>query len=78
MAGSFNHCLNDDGTYRGTDLLENMRDMAEAVEEMAFMLLHIRDRDVSGGLIKMAEREYYECLRGERPWPDSMRPGIDR
>jgi hypothetical protein len=78
MAGSFNHCLNDDGTYRGTDLLENMRDMAEAVEEMVFMLLRIKQVFGGDSLLEVVEREYYECLRGERPWPDYMRPGIDR
>jgi len=76
MAGSFNHCLTEAKTYRGTDLLENMRDMREAVEEMAFMLLRIKQ--VFGGdkLIEMAEREYYECLRGERKWPEYMKPGV--
>lgn len=77
MAGSFQHCLNDDGTYRGTDLLENMRDMGEAVEQMAFMLLRIKQVFGGDSLLTMADREYFECLRGERPWPEYMKPGID-
>jgi hypothetical protein len=77
MAGSFNHCLTDQKTYRGTDLLENMGDMGEAIEEMAFMLLYAR-QSLWGGdrLIQQASDAYYECLRGERPWPDYMQPGI--
>lgn len=74
MAGSLNHCLDDAGNYRGTDLLENMGDMAEAVEQMAFIILHVR-RAFWGGdkLIARAEEEYYQCCRGERPWPEYMR-----
>lgn len=69
MAGSFRHVLDDAGNYAGTDLLENMGDMAEAVEEMAFMLLRIRAVFGGASLVEMAEREYFECCRGERPWP---------
>jgi hypothetical protein len=78
MAGSFQHCLDDDGNYRGHDLLENMHDMGEAVEQMAFMLLRISQVFGGESLIEMADREYYECLRGERLWPDYMKPGIER
>jgi len=80
MAGSYQHCLTDDEkkTYRGVDLLENMGDMKEGVEHMIFIILRIRE--VWGGhrLVEAADREYFECLRGERPWPDFMKPGIDR
>ena len=71
MAGSFKHVLNDDGSYRGVDLLENMRDMAEAVEEMAFILLLIRNEWQYGKrLVFEASEEYFQCLRGEHPWPE--------
>ena len=73
MAGSLGHVLNDDGSYRGVDLLENMGDMHEAVEEMAFIILWI-DKQVGhtimGGISKQASDEYFKCLRGEQPWPE--------
>ena len=76
MAGSFNHCLTEDrSAYRGVDLLENMGDMAEAVEQMAFMLLRIKQAFGGEHLLQQAEAEYFECLRGERPWPSFMAPG---
>jgi hypothetical protein len=79
MAGSFNHCLTAGGNkYRGTDLLENMGDMKEAVEEMAFMLLRIKQVFGGEGLLEKAQEEYYECARGERPWPEYMKPGIEK
>ncbi len=73
MAGSFDHCLNEDGTYRGMSLLENTGDMEEAIEHMAFMLLRIKHVFGGNGLLKMADDEYYECMRGERPWPEFMK-----
>lgn len=78
MAGSFKHCLNDEGHYRGVGLLENMRDMAEAVEQMAFMLLSIKNRWDGDHIIGDLDEKYYRCLRGEEPWPDFMKPGIER
>lgn len=77
MAGSFKHCVTDAGTYRGTDLLENMKDMGEAVEQMAFMLLLLEQRWGGERIVQDLEDRYYECLRRERPWPDFMRPGIE-
>lgn len=78
MAGSFEHCLTDEGTYRGTDLLGDMGDAMEAVDEMMFMLLYAKNSMWGGDrLIKQASDYYYECLRGEKPWPDFMKPGID-
>lgn len=75
MAGSFKHVLNDAGNYRGVSLLENMRDMREAVEEMAFALLTIQR--IAPGVVSGAIEEYYACLRGENPWPEFMKqPGI--
>jgi hypothetical protein len=70
VAGSFQHCLDDDHNYRGTDLLENMADMAEAVEHMAFMLLYIRMR-IHGGadLVRSADEAFFRCARGEDEWP---------
>jgi hypothetical protein len=75
MAGSFNHVLTPDRkSYIGTDMLENMGDMKEAVDEMAFMLLHVMQDSPS--LLKEAKDRYYQCLRGERPWPEFMMPGM--
>lgn len=79
MAGSYRHCLTNDGEhYRGTDILENIGDMKEAVDEMVFMILYAR-HSMWGGerLIKHSSDYYYKCLRGELPWPDFMKPGID-
>lgn len=73
MAGSYNHCLDDDGNYRGSALLENMGDMAEAVEEMFFMIRFMGDRWAGERLIQDASDAYFECLRGERPWPEWMK-----
>lgn len=67
MAGSFEHVVDDDGTYRGVDLLENMGDMHEAVEQMAFMLMTISRTDT--GLVRAAEHTYFKCRRGELEWP---------
>ena len=73
MAGSLKHVLNNDGTiYCGTELLENMRDMAEAVEQMAFIILLIRHRWGGEMIVNDAVEHYYRCARGEEPWPAFM------
>lgn len=45
MAGSYNHCVNDDGTLRSPEdlagMLENGGDVWEAVEEMYGMIWHL-------------------------------------
>lgn len=69
MAGSFGHVVVD-GKYAGTELLENMGDMAEAVDEMAFALLMIMSKPGGGDLVREALEDYYACCRGEQPWPD--------
>lgn len=74
MAGSYDHCLTEDRTYRGTELLENMHDMGEAVQEMFFMIGWLTDNDPRAA--QFAANEYYKCVRGEKPWPDWMRPGV--
>jgi hypothetical protein len=38
VAGSYRHVTNEDGTFRGADLLENGGDTYEAVEEMHAMI----------------------------------------
>ncbi|WP_045364393.1 hypothetical protein [Methyloceanibacter caenitepidi] len=70
MAGSFDHVVDEDGKYQGVGLLENTGDMTEAVEEMAFMLLLIKQRWGGDRIISDAKEAYYERLRGELPWPD--------
>jgi hypothetical protein len=67
MAGSIDHCLKKDGTYRGVRLLENMGDMAEGVEEMMFVIMVLTEGDPES--LAAAKEFYYKCLRGERPWP---------
>lgn len=74
MAGSIKHCLNDDGTYRGVRLLENMRDMAEGVEEMMFVVLALTENDPE--MLGAAQEFYNKCLRGERPWPKWFAEGL--
>lgn len=70
MAGSYKHLTNEDGTYRGPSLLENMHDMGEAVEHMWFMigLLSGWDRH----RVQAASDAYYRRLRKEVPWPPQM------
>jgi hypothetical protein len=38
MAGSYRHVTNDDGSFRGGDLLDGGGDVYEAVEEMYHMI----------------------------------------
>lgn len=45
MAGSYKHVVNDDGTFRGVDLLDHMGDAYEAVEEMYGMIWFLADGD---------------------------------
>lgn len=71
MAGSYRHVVDfDERRYTGLSLLENMGDMAEAVEMMAFMLLMLQHRWGGDRIVGDLERDYYECRRGERPWPE--------
>jgi len=75
MAGSYDHCVDKEtGGYRGTALLENMRDMAEAVEEMFFM---IRWMERTGNTARQASDAYFRCLRGEEQWPIFMAPAME-
>lgn len=74
MAGSFNHVLDEGGHYRGVELLENMGDMHEAVEQMAFMLLFLSQDSDGRAAVETAEKEYYERCRGEKSWPEWFKP----
>jgi hypothetical protein len=73
MAGSYKHCLTDAGSFRGFDLLENMKDMGDAVEMLFFMVRYL---DETWNSIEDAEEAYYSCVRGEQPWPAWMKPGV--
>lgn len=44
MAGSYRHCVSDDGEFRGTELIDNLGDAYEALEEMYDMI-----QQLSGG-----------------------------
>ena len=41
MAGSYRHVTNPDGSYRGTDLIENLGDASEAIDEMWQMITYL-------------------------------------
>lgn len=49
MAGSYSHCVNDDGTLRRgrsfLDLIENLGDATEAIEEMYGMIWYLANGD---------------------------------
>lgn len=77
MAGSFKHCLTEEGTYRGVGLLDHMGDAEEAIEQMVFMLLRLRARWGGEMILQELEDAYFRCARGDEPWPDFMRPGIE-
>jgi hypothetical protein len=71
MAGSIGHVTGDDGRiFTGISLLENASDMAEAVEEFAYVLLATTTPEQRAEALKA----YYACCRGERPWPHWWRP----
>ena len=55
MAGSWQHCCNDDGSFR-FDLIENMGDAHEACEQMHFMIAHM---DRNGSTPEEAEAAFY-------------------
>jgi hypothetical protein len=73
MAGGFKHVLDDDDNYIGVDLLENMGDMEEAIEEMAFMILTLRQRWGGPQIVDDLSKRYFQCCRGEEPWPSFMK-----
>lgn len=41
MAGSYRHITNPDGTFRGTELLDNLGDAHEALEECYEMIQYL-------------------------------------
>lgn len=45
MAGSYRHCVSDDGNFLGTDLIDNLGDAYEALEEMYDMIQFLTDGD---------------------------------
>lgn len=79
MAGSYEHCENDDGTYRGPELCENLGDCYEAIEQMFFMTNWLARENGFGWdkvkreeKIRIASDAYFRCARREEPWPDFM------
>lgn len=68
MAGSYSHVTDDEtGKFKGFQNLENMKDMAEAVHEMWFMVGFLSGWDRHR--IIDAQAAYYRCCRKEEPWP---------
>lgn len=48
MAGSYQHCIDDNGKFREddfTDMIENLGDAYEACEEMVFMINFLAEGD---------------------------------
>lgn len=76
MAGSYRHITNTDGTFRGTDLLENLGDASEAVEEMYAMIVWLTNGDklkiheayVEGYFKKHCPLENLPLVSYERFW----------
>lgn len=46
MAGSYRHVVDSDGSFRGTDLIDNVGDAHEALEEMYDMINYLADQIV--------------------------------
>lgn len=45
MAGSYSHCTKNDGSFCFNGMIENMRDAAEACEEMHWLIGFLSDGD---------------------------------
>jgi hypothetical protein len=56
MAGSYRHTINDDGTFRGVDLLDHLGDAFEALEEMYGMIWYLADG--SAARVEEARQNY--------------------
>lgn len=64
MAGSYEHCCNDDGSYIGggfTGMIENLGDAEEACEEMHWMINYLAGGDKEK--IKRASDAFYAYKR---------------
>ena len=61
MAGSYRHITNDDGSYRGVDLLDNLGDADEALEECVAMIqaMKVRIADIEREL-DAGQNEYWK------------------
>lgn len=79
MAGSYRHVTNADGSYRGSDLLDNLGDASEAVEEMHAMIAWLAQQvnpDDPRRAIWQAHNEGY--LFPNYPWNrDTERASFD-
>lgn len=64
MAGSYKHCLADDGTF-DFSCIENLGDAEEACEMMVWMIQYLGQTPAT---IAAAEASYYARRRGEIPW----------
>lgn len=63
MAGSYSHCTEDDGSFKGegfTDMIENLGDAYEACEMMHWMINYLAEDKEQ---IADAAEEYYRYLR---------------
>jgi hypothetical protein len=45
MGGSYQHIVNDDGSFRGTDLIDNLGDAYEALQQCYDMIQHLTGGD---------------------------------
>lgn len=62
MAGSYKHCVNDDGSFRGVDLLDHLGDAHEALEEMYGMIWYLAD-ELAGQYAASTPTEIIERAR---------------
>ncbi len=63
MAGSYKHIINDDGSFRGVDLLDDLGDAYEALEECFDMLKFLSGGDKT----KIFEAYKYGYLMKHNP-----------
>lgn len=67
MAGSYEHCCNDDGSFdeeNFTGVIENLGDAHEACEHMHFMIRHLAGGDEAK--ITEASLAFYDRVRRDR------------
>ncbi len=75
MAGSFDHCDKDDGTFC-FDLIENMGDAHEACEEMHWLVRRLANGD--DRVIEKALEHFYAMSRGEAPEEPPLKRQVDQ
>ena len=62
MAGSLRHVTNNDGTFSGSDLIENLGDAHEALEECVAVI-----RDLAGGDLEAIAAAHWRWVESHNP-----------